>query len=559
MSLKSSFRPLTAALALGMALTCVGSQAEQRPFGGRRPPNVVLIITDDQGYGDISLHGNPVLKTPNLDRLGTEGVRLTRFCVNPVCSPTRSSLMTGRYYYRTGVVDTYLGRSMMHPDEVTLPELLKQKGYRTGIFGKWHLGDNYPLRAIDQGFDESLVCSGGGITQPSDPPGNHYFDPILKKNGRAVKSKGYCTDVFTGGALEFIQTNRKRPFFCYLATNAPHDPLEVDDQYVAPFRQAGVDERTSKVYGMVKNIDDNVGRLLKRLSDLNLDRDTLVMFMTDNGPAGQRFNAGFRGAKGTVYEGGIRTACFMRWPGTLFPGTVDRQAAHIDLTPTLLELCGVALPHSVAVDGRSLAPLLKDPRAQWPDRTLFFQWHRGDRAIPFQSSAVRTDRYKLVNGKELFDLVQDPGERKDISGQQRDVVSRLRRQYLAWYRDVAATRGFEPPRIYLGSPHENPTTLTRQDWRGPDAGWTPASLGYWEVRVDRGGDYRITTRVTPASVARRIRLKVGAVEAASELPAQAEQVVFPTLRLAAGDARLEAEITGGARPVGVNYVDVERR
>ena len=230
-----------------------------------RQPNIVLVITDDQGYGDLGLHGNARIRTPNLDRLGRESVRFNRFYVCPVCSPTRACLMTGRWNYRTGVVDTYLGRSMMHPDEVTLAEALKAGGYRTGIFGKWHLGDNYPMRPQDQGFDEGLINRGGGLTQPSDPEGNSYFDPILYRNGRQVKTKGYCTDVVTDAALRFIERNRRKPFFAYVSTVAPHVPLQIAERWWKPYADAGLDDTTAKVYGMFENIDANVGRIMGRL------------------------------------------------------------------------------------------------------------------------------------------------------------------------------------------------------------------------------------------------------------------------------------------------------
>jgi len=333
-----------------------------------------------------------------------QGVQFSQFHVNPVCSPTRASVMTGRYYYRTGVTDTFLGRSMMHNDETTLAELLKGAGYKTGLFGKWHLGDCYPLRSIDQGFEESLNCTGGGLTQPSDPPGNTYFDPMLRHNGQWVKKQGYCTDIFMNAAMEFIETNREQPWFTYIATNAPHDPLQVDEKYAAPFRQKGCNDRDAKTYGMVKNIDDNLGKLLAKVKQLGLEQDTMVMFMTDNGPQADRYNAGMRGRKGTVYQGGIRVPFFFKWPGVARAGmTVPQVAAHIDILPTVLEGCGVALPRDLKIDGRSVLPLIQGKRMAWQERTLFFQWHRGERPNAFQAAAARNNRYKLVDGKELYD------------------------------------------------------------------------------------------------------------------------------------------------------------
>jgi len=275
-------------------------------------PNVILVITDDQGYGDLGVHGNQEIQTPNLDSFATESVHFKNFYVCPVCAPTRASLMTGRYNYRTGVVDTYLGRAMMFGDEVTLAHSLGEAGYKTGIFGKWHLGDNYPMRPDDQGFQEALVHKGGGIGQPSDPPGNTYFDPVLYHNGRDKKYEGYCTDIFTNATIDFIEKNRNQPFFAYLSTNAPHTPLQIHDKYVQPYLDKGLDETTAKVYGMITNLDENMGRLLSRLDELDLSENTIVIFMTDNGAQQSRYNAGLRGRKGTVYEGGIRVPFYIR-------------------------------------------------------------------------------------------------------------------------------------------------------------------------------------------------------------------------------------------------------
>ncbi|MBI3856220.1 MAG: arylsulfatase, partial [Planctomycetes bacterium] len=314
-------------------------------YGKDRKPNVLLIITDDQGYGDLGCHGNPQIRTPHLDALAKESFRFESFHVCPVCSPTRSSLLTGRYNYRTGVVDTFIGRSMMHPDEVTIAESLAPAGYRTGIFGKWHLGDNYPLRPQDQGFQDCVTIRGGGLGQPSDPPGgDHYTDPTLYKNGKAFKSKGYCTDVFTDATIEFITANKDKPFFAYVPFNAPHGPLEVPASHLKPYQDAGLKDETARVYAMVSNIDDNVGRLLKTLETLKLDKDTIVIFMTDNGPQQERFNGGMRGLKGSVFEGGIRVPFFLRWPGLGGePRDVKTLTGHIDVMPTLLEACGAAL------------------------------------------------------------------------------------------------------------------------------------------------------------------------------------------------------------------------
>src|SRR5262245_56230329 len=369
-------------------LTANPAQNNKHLSSGR--PNILLIITDDQGYGDLGFNGNPKIRTPNLDKFARQSVALQSFYVSPVCSPTRASLLTGRYNYRTGVVDTYLGRSLMYPDEVTLAEMLASAGYRTAIFGKWHLGDNYPMRAIDQGFQEALTLNGGGIGQPSDPIGGEsYFDPILFANGKPRRTRGYVSDVITDAALQFITENRDRSFFTYLAFNAPHTPLEVPDPYYQTYRKMNLrlsdfpaagnpipvdfdPEVTAKIYGMVENIDENVGRVLSKLDELELQKNTVVIFVTDNGPQQARYNAGMLQRKGSTHEGGIHVPCFVRWPGQFTAGhKVDRIAAHIDWVPTLLEVASVKKPASGHFDGVSLLPLLKGETVTWPDRTLF--------------------------------------------------------------------------------------------------------------------------------------------------------------------------------------------
>jgi arylsulfatase A-like enzyme len=509
-------------------------------------PNIVLILTDDQGYGDVSLHGNPVLETPHMDSIAKAGARCTHHHSSPVCSPTRSSLLTGRYNYRTGVVDTYLGRSMMHGEEETLAEMLRKRGYRTGIFGKWHLGDNYPLRAVDQGFEESLVLNGGGLTQPGDPPEAltgvkpSYFDPVLSRNGKWEPGKGYCTDIFFREAAQFIGAKSAKPFFCYLATNAPHDPLQIADSYVAPFRAKGLDENTAKTYGMLKNLDDNLGNLLRRLDELKLTENTIVIFLTDNGPQRARFNAGLRAVKGTVYEGGIKVPLFVRWPARIQPGTiVDRLSAHIDLTPTLLEAAGAKSERPL--DGRSLLPLLVDSKAKesWSDRTVFLQWHRGDAPEPFNNAAVLTQRYKLVNGKELYDLSADPGETKDLAAAEPSMVRQLRISYEAWFKDVSGTRGYAPPRIAIGA--KAPTLLTRQDWRGPKATWTPTGLGFWEVDVTHEGAYDVTLLFdAPAAEA---TLQATWLDE-QKVAAGQKRLDLKNVKLPLGPARFEASVAG---------------
>ena len=527
-------------------------------------PNVILVITDDQGYGDLACHGNPHVRTPNLDRLHGESVRLQRFYVCPVCAPTRASLMTGRYYYRTGVVDTWVGRAMMYPDEVTVAELLGEAGYATGIFGKWHLGDNYPMRPTDQGFQEALVHRGGGIGQPGDPPGTDYFDPLLQHNDVQKRYEGYCTDIFFDAAIDYIEAQKKgeKPFFCYISTNAPHTPLTVSEAYKQPYLDMGLSEDTARLYGMVENIDDNMGKLTKALDRLEFRENTILLFMTDNGAqrnkGGDRFNAGQKSWKGSVYEGGIRVPCFVRWPAKLDAGADCAQlSAHIDLLPTLIAACGAQLPTDRTIDGSNLLPTLEDPAAAPVARRYFTQWHRGDAPELGRDYAVVEQRYKLVKGKELYDLQEDPGETRNLAADMPEKVDELRAAYERWFADVSATRGYDPPRIVLGAPEENPSLLTRQDWRGVDR-WSDDVVGHWLVDVAHAGTYQITAEFTKSDVARTAHFRLGGVQITAPLAANTSALTFADVDFPEGPAKLEAFAEADDHAMGAQYVTVRK-
>ncbi|MEP0842443.1 MAG: arylsulfatase [Phycisphaerae bacterium] len=589
--MQTSWRWL-AVVVLAMALTrpeaAVAAPKTKRP-------NVILIVTDDQGIGDFSLAGNPVLKTPSLDALATGGMRMTRFYVCPVCTPTRAALMTGRYNYRTRAIDTYLGRAMMEPSEVTLAEALRDAGYATGIFGKWHLGDNYPMRAMDQGFEESLVIRGGGIGQPSDPPGGEgkYTDPVLFHNGRAEPRKGYCTDVFFEAAGEWMSkaVRQERNFFAYIPTNAPHSPLEdvpqdLYEQYrkldygpvlvppvegPAPPAQA---DMLARVFAMIANIDANVGRMMNRLKELGVLDDTVILFLNDNGPNSRRFVGPLRGMKAEVYEGGIRAAFFAHWPAGIRPrATSDVPAAHIDVMPTLLDACGVAPPSGVKLDGRSLMPVLTGTFTEWPERTLFVQSHRGDQPVRYHHCAVITARWKLVNPSgfgleiyagppkfELYDLEKDPGERQDRSAEHPEIVARLREDYERWFADVGSTRpdNYAPPRIHVGTPHENPVVLTRQNWRLEVNGAVrPGNQGVWRLRVARAGTYQVRLRFPTAAAAGEALLRFGGYENRKPIRPGDAECIFADVSQPDGNADLKATLTIGGKTQGPWQVDVE--
>jgi arylsulfatase len=380
---------------------------------------VILIITDDQGYGDFGFTGNPHVKTPTLDKFASESIRFTNFYVSPVCAPTRSSLMTGRYSLRTGIRDTYNGGAIMAANEITIAEMLKQASYSTGIFGKWHLGDNYPSRPIDQGFDESVVHLAGGMGQVGDfttyfKKERSYFDPLLWKNGKQQSYKGYCSDIFTEEAIRFIEKNKEGPFFCYLSFNAPHTPLQIPDEYYQIYKSIDPSsgfhddgkpfpemtekdkEDARKVYAMVTNIDLNIARVLDTLKKLEIDENTIVIFMTDNGPQQRRYVAGLRGLKSSVYRGGINVPFLVKYPA-LDIGNVDLDitSAHIDVLPTLAELCNVYVPNDRIIDGKSLVPLINDKPDEWKDRSLFFNWTRKYPEL-YNNMALQKGEYKLV-------------------------------------------------------------------------------------------------------------------------------------------------------------------
>nr|WKN37281.1 sulfatase-like hydrolase/transferase [Tunicatimonas sp. TK19036] len=392
-------------------------------------PNILLIMSDDQGWGDLHLHGNKDIRTPVLDALGKESLRFERFYVSPVCAPTRASLLTGRDYLRT---NTYAvtGRGVaMRSEEVTIAEILKSYGYRTGIFGKWHNGEQYPNHPLGQGFDEFLGFCGGHW--------NRYFDPTLEHNGEKQEYHGYITDILTDAAIKFIEESQDAPFFCYVPYNVPHAPFQVADHYVEQYKAAGYDDKTAAVYGMIENMDENIGRLLHKLDSMKQTDNTIVIFLTDNGPNGHRYNGDMKGVKASVDEGGVRVPCFIRYPKELPTDTLVRQnTAHIDLLPTLVELAGFSVPDTLALDGKSLLPLLKGNSESWPDRLLFT--HYSGKEVTPRPGGIRTDRYRLVMGRNgenlLYDMIKDPGQKQSIAEERTALTDSLVQAYQHWYQ-----------------------------------------------------------------------------------------------------------------------------
>ena len=488
-------------------------------------PNIVFVLTDDQGYGDLGCHGNPVLRTPHIDRLHAESFRFSNFHVGPTCAPTRSGLFTGHYANSTGVWHTVGGRSLLRGNETTLADVFGEQGYRTALFGKWHLGDNHPYRPQDRGFQTAVCHGGGGISQIPDFWGNDYFDDTYMVNGEPTAFDGYCTDVWFRLAGDYIRERRDQPFLCVIACNAPHGPYNVDSRYSDAYRGQVSDDRAN-FYGMIANIDENVGRLDALLTELNLRERTILIFMTDNGTSmkdADIHTCGLRGTKGSEYDGGHRVPFFLRSPrGALGPPReIDTLASHVDFMPTLMDLCGIDPAGYARLDfhGRSLVPLMRDEPADWPARTIVTDSQRMPNPIKWRKSAVMTQRWRLINGRELYDIVEDRGQTRDVAADHPDVVDELRSAYERWWKLVSRQFEEEIP-ISIGGVPET-ICLTAHDWRPPGSpvytdpqepeqndylafhqGQVRQGLGrngYFEVDVAEPGRYRFELRRWPVA------------------------------------------------------------
>lgn len=552
---------LLAAVLLALPAVAIAAAAPARK------PNVLLIITDDQGYGDFSVHGNPHLRTPHIDGLAKTGVRFDRFYVNSFCAPTRAALLTGRWPLRTGCHGVTHNREAMRPSEVTIAEALQAAGYRTACIGKWHNGEQYPLTPRGQGFAESFGFNNGHW--------NDYVDPVLLRGATHEPTTGYITDVLTDEAMRFITANKAQPFLCYLAYNAPHSPYQVPDRYFDAFKAKGFDDDVSAFYGMCENLDDNVGRLLGHLEREQLANDTIVLFLTDNGgTAGVKlFNGGMRGGKTSVHEGGSRVPLFVRWPAANWPPhVVVPIVSHIDLYPTILDLCGVAPPAGPRVDGVTLRPLLeKADRDGWPDRTLFT--HNPIDESNKYPGAVRTQRYRLVreikgsgggskakaddagaSAWQLYDMAADPGETTDIAATHPGIVQDLAARYDSWFADVSRdglrrlplpVGHAEHDPVELHAPqafHDRPLKFASgpgfaNDWL---TGWTDSTAKvWWEIDVARAGEYdvEITFGCPAADAGSRVRVQGREASREAVVPAaEAREIPLPH-RDEAGKAR----------------------
>ncbi len=555
---------------------------------GQSKPNIIIMLTDDQGYGDVGFHGNPYLQTPNMESIAEQGIEMTYFYSYPNCSPTRAALLTGRYPYRTGVVGVTQVDHLMNASEVTLAEILGAYGYSTGIFGKWHLGDNYPMRPTDQGFQEALVHKGGGIGQAAGPAGNSYFDPILEHNNVSKQYSGYCDNIFTDAALDFIETNKDQPFFLYLATNLPHFPLTVPDSLADPYRKKGLHEDNARTYGMMARIDYNVGRVLNQVKNQGIEEQTIIIFLSDNGPRQRRTKndvypgrwvANLRGTKTSVYEAGIRVPFFVRWPQRLAAGKqIATMGAVIDIFPTILDAADISAD-GLQIDGQSLLPLWTGQSIEFEDRYLFTQMHVGPTVFKYMHFAVRNQQYKLVSphddphhivyqptddelkatlaNLELFDITNDPSERVDLAAQYPEVVESMLLQYESWYDEVTQERDAKGiQRIFLGYQAQTEVILSRFDWGGPRV-ISKNKLGHWRVRTEPG-TYEITLDLPNRNATGVAHLKYQDLHLTQPVLAGQEKLIFEGVNLPGGTGNLQAYLKFEQLPEGPLFVRVKR-
>ncbi len=525
------------AIPLTALLVAVGAAHAAEP--GRKP-NIVVILSDDQGWGDLSVNGNTNLHTPNIDSLAKDGAIFDRFFVQPVCSPTRAEFLTGRSHTRGGVFGVSTGGERLDLDEKTIADTFKAAGYATGAFGKWHNGTQYPYHPNGRGFEEYYGFTSGHWGE--------YFDPPLDHNGQLVKGKGYITDDLTDHAIAFMEKHRDRPFLCYLPFNTPHSPMQVPDKFYAKFKDADLKLRhpgqgkqkedlshTRAALAMVENIDWNVGRVLAKLDTLKLADDTIVLYFSDNGPNGWRWNGGMRGRKGSTDEGGVRSPLLIRWPGKIRPGTrITEIAGAIDLLPTLAAMAGVKPVSEQPLDGKSLATLLMGGAVEWPDRKLFAHWNG--------RVSVRTQKFRLDDAGRLYDMIADPSQTTDVANQHPDTAKELREAVAKWKKEMLT--GLRKERPYLvgyrdfpitqlpardGIPHGNvrrsagaPNCSFFTNWTAKDDRIT------WDVEVHTGGQYDVDVWYTcpKADVGSTIELSLGD----SRLAAKVGEANDPPLR-----------------------------
>ena len=477
------------------------------------PPNVIIIMTDDQGYGDIAAHGNPYIETPNMDKLHDKAVRFENFHVAPTCSPTRAQLMTGKYNHRVGVWHTVIGRDRIRKTELTLADAFAENGYATGIYGKWHLGDDYPFRPSDRGFQESVVAKAGSVNQMADYWDNDRMNDNYFHNNIAKKYSGFSTDVFFDEAIDFMKTNRNKPFFAYIPTSAPHGPNNVLQKWADKYLEKGLSESISNFYATVERIDYNLGKLEQFLEASGLGQNTILVFLTDNGTTmpNDHNKAGMRGSKGQVYEGGHRVPCFIYWPEKNLMGNIeyDELTSVMDLFPTLIDLCNLKIDKHVKFDGISLKPLLLEKEIDFKKRYLLVEQQRVPNPVKWKTCVLIEGKWRLINGKLLYDMEKDFGQTSDVAAQNPEVVKELRSKYEKIWDDISVNDNEYHPLI-IGTEEAPEILLTAQDWywrsnnEKQDLVVGQATVregkisnGIWPVEIVRSGEYVFELRRWP--------------------------------------------------------------
>ncbi|MDO5971769.1 arylsulfatase [Flavivirga aquimarina] len=576
----------------------------------KKQPNVLLIMVDDQGYGDIASLGNKEIKTPHIDALHAISARFTDYHVSPTCAPTRAAFLTGHHSNRTGVWHTVNGRSLILERETIMAQVFKENGYSTGIFGKWHLGDNYPFRPQDKGFDEVLIHGGGGMEQTMDYWDNDYFDDMYRHNGTLKKYDGFCTDVWFENAKKFIGQQQDKPFFCYLSTNAAHSPYFVADKYSDPYKD-NENIPNAPFYGLLANVDENIGKMVDYLEAIKLKDNTIIIFTTDNGTAkgakveGHRLdgfvvkgnNAGMRGIKASMYEGGHRVPLFIHWKdGGITTGKdVNELTAHFDVFPTLVDLCKLNINPEIKFDGKSLVPLINGENENFKDRIVITNSQRVEVPEPWRRTALMQNNWRLIDGVELYDLEKDPEQRTNIADQFPEKMEEFKTAYNKWWKDLEP--GYQDqPRIIIGHHAENPTHLFSHDWHTKKIAspWHQRHIrtgyidnGYWLISIAESGKYSFKLRRWPEEThltmnakapirpaipgtsvteskksksltIKQAKLAIQDTELIEEVDPSAEFIEF-TVDLNKGDTKLQTWFTlDTEETLGAYYVSVEK-
>lgn len=591
---------------MGLLLSC---RSQESTGTEATKPNVLLILVDDQGYGDFSAHGNKILKTPNLDNLHSISARFTDYHVSPTCSPTRAALLTGHHSNRTGVWHTVNGRSLILERETTMAQIFKDNGYRTGIFGKWHLGDNYPFRPQDKGFEEVLVHGGGGIEQTMDYWDNDYYNDFYLHNGALKQYEGYCTDIWFSNAKDFIGKSEDKPFFCYLASNTAHSPYFVDDEYSAPYKD-NPDVAHAPFYGMLANIDENMGEMVAYLKSIGMMDNTIIIYTTDNGTAqgakveGHRldgfvskgFNAGMRGVKASKYEGGHRVPLFIHWKdGGIDVGRdINELTAHYDVLPTLVDLCNLEVNDKNDFDGKSLKPLIDGHSEEFTDRIVITNSQRIEIPEPWRRTSLMQGKWRFVDGEELYDLSTDPEQRENIAEEHPEKVREYKSYYDKWWAETSPSHK-DQPFIIIGSKAENPSKLYAHDWHTESVSpWHQRHIrsgykdnGYWQLKIAESGTYKFKLRRWPAEThlaltaeapirpaipgtsvsaskkgkslaIKAAKISIQDMEMTENADPEAEYVEF-SMDLKAGEANLNAWfVLDDQEEIGAYFIDVEK-